>query len=312
MKLFSGIPKAVSQLSSSLRGVASHSSSPDPASSMPSGRSAPPHTNRGAGGSASTRTPTPPSSFEVLRIRLRDATPLVLLKFFSAAEVPRNDSNVPCATANVIEVNFLENGESVLHRIHANTVEIDRLSLKVDRKTSTETPPPVRQCYPAGQSPNMDEAEQFLACEKMLVQGIESGLGVYQFVSPRAHFQPEKSREKPILDTLLKQLKDGKEIILGGRYRVVNIEEPHPPEPGIKEVHKRYLLTVSFGDPTVERRIPLTQVGLQLTKKDKPDTNKAEKFLNAAQILHADTLLGTHHDFANAAPLHEKQTKRSL
>ncbi len=143
-----------------------------------------------------------------------------------------NSSNVRCVEKNMVTVTFKgEDGSDQRHALHANRVEI---------KTKNASGEDQDNLYVAGQSPNPTSLTQaaypmqpgeFLACEKLLVQGIESGLGIFQFVSPKAHFTPKESQERPIIDQLMGQLEGDKEkkgILIGGRYRVVVKEERNP------------------------------------------------------------------------------------
>ena len=155
--------------------------------------------------------------------------------------------------------------------------------------------------YPFARSP--DEAKidaHFLECEKSLVQGIESGKGIYQFVSRKAHFTPADSKEKPIIGALQTQWKNSRQcntdLILGGRFKVVSIVPPER-ELSVKvghgyhvdDMHLNCTLTVvdinaDATNPANHRAIPLTQAGLKFTGK----------VLKAVQIVHASNVMTEH------------------
>ena len=195
-----------------------------------------------------------------------------------------------------------------LHLVSVNFKELDRSiaqcldALKIIYSyRSKPRESPVSISLPFSKSPNdVDTSNHFRECEKNLVQGIESGQGVYQFVSRKAHFLPAESNEKPIISTLIAQWNSSKEkqsdLILGGRFKVVSIE-PNSWPPAVREgrdyntrdKQRTCALTVvgiddDKNDTAKHRRIPLTQVGLKFT----------DKLLREHQICHARVVVKEH------------------
>jgi len=120
---------------------------------------------------------------------------------------------------------------------------------------------------------------------------------MFQFVSPKAHFQPMESSEKPIIGSLQEQWRIHKEngapLVLGGRFEVTSINPARPRErladgmePHEDDVRLECQLTViDLQDSNREMRtIPLTQVGLKFK----------DKCLRANQIAQAYHILEDH------------------
>jgi hypothetical protein len=104
--------------------------------------------------------------------------------------------------------------------------------------------------------------------DRYLIQGIESGKGLYQFVSPRAHQWSTAGLGKenlpvpseiPIIDQLLSKLNGNQSVLIANRYKVsVSKDSSHD-----SENTRRVVLTVvdtTGGAHAAPKLIPLTQV----------------------------------------------------
>ncbi|MEB0136488.1 hypothetical protein QN362_14200 [Actimicrobium sp. CCC2.4] len=146
--------------------------------------------------------------------------------------------------------------------MHANTITFD--SVRVGSAAPANAPANVRQAI-AGRSPRM-HAEY----EKFLVQGLESGRGLFQFISPRALRVSNESREKPskvtpIIDQLDKAIKDCTtgNVRLAGRYDVIALDKIS----GNATDHSCYQLTVFDTVDNKHITVPLTQAGLRFDQR---------------------------------------------
>jgi hypothetical protein len=181
----------------------------------------------------------------------------------------------------VTEVLFLKNGNRQIE-------SIDSIKLKVSRPCSLKNvfEKTVEHNYPCAKSPKKSAQAPFSEYEKFLVQGIVSGKGLFEFVSPRAHHRPAQSAEKPLISALQEKWRKKKGqadgLVLGGRFKVMSI---HPEQPGTDDAHLACQLTVidlqhPHADPRV---IPLTQVGVHMTD----DCLEAEQIVQAHHFLQA-------------------------
>jgi hypothetical protein len=159
---------------------------------------------------------------------------------FDRKQVAVNSSKVYCNRKNVIEITA-ENGNKTA--IHAN---------KIGPNTAETTP-----YYAAGQSPKQE------SLDNMLVQGIESGLGIYQFVSERAHTTNSNSSKKTILAMLNERHENAQSnkqpLSIAGKYKVTDfVDRQQSVGP-----YTQYLLTVEeIGvTPPAPRTIAITQAG---------------------------------------------------
>ncbi|MEB0137101.1 hypothetical protein QN362_17330 [Actimicrobium sp. CCC2.4] len=166
---------------------------------------------------------------------------------FDDNEVPSNASRVPCGRNNVIKVPAPNGRETA---VHAN---------KIGPNTGSPAP-----YYAAGQSP-----QQNFSLDNMLVQGIESGLGIYQFVSHRAHTTDCNSSKKTILAMLNERIEHEKNsensdgTIIAGKYKVLrfdDLQDHYDP-------YSQYILEVEEinTNPRNIISIPITQAGLEFT-----------------------------------------------
>lgn len=180
-----------------------------------------------------------------------------------APDIQANASGVGCSANHVVTVDM---GNNSHEKIHANWFPA------ADNKR-----------YLAGQSPDAEVAEvaevdksnppphtKYAPYEKFIMQGIESGQGVFQFVSRKAHYDPAHSKETPIIDQLMAKWnecnKSGNNLMLGGRYQVAKEPELMVND-GVVDDHKHYRLTVTdtLANPNTEHIITLTQAGLKFS-----------------------------------------------
>ncbi|MFN7835339.1 MAG: hypothetical protein ACK5NY_06080 [Burkholderiaceae bacterium] len=171
-----------------------------------------------------------------------------------------NTSGVRCygtpVTVNLVSVDSSNKPNVQAVPIHANKICFDANS-------------PVESTYVAAQTPD----PAFLETEKLLVNAISSGQGLFQFVSPRAqnrfdvefcgkegvlHNMPLSS-DNPILGQLLRGLRkeNSPTLLLGGRYEVTSLECSDDKD----EEHVSYTLAVCDRlDNNKTISVPLTQV----------------------------------------------------
>ncbi len=173
--------------------------------------------------------------------------------------------------------------------IHANFIKFVRkcMSRGANRTASTVETIHIAK---AGQSP-----QRSALCEKFLVEGLDSGQGLFQFVSRKAHaasigMTKEKSKEHPIIDQLLDAWENCGEqpgrLHLAGRFTVTGVERQ--PSQGN---HRRVMLTVQdIADTNKTITIPVTQAGLKFTGR----------LLQWKDIETANTLLEEHRKCVDA------------
>ena len=179
--------------------------------------------------------------------------------FIDSREVGANTRGVSCPRKTAIQVAMENMGSSVMTYLHANAI-------RFIRKASNQLPEAGANGNPkfvvAGQSP-----QHFRQCEKFLLQGLDSGQGLFQFVSRAAHHAPQNAADKTILGQLRDEMQQSKEsrrdLILGGRYKVSSLQEITDASDGSHD-HARFRLTVTdVRDPTITRTAIVTQAGLK-------------------------------------------------
>lgn len=198
--------------------------------------------------------------------------------YFNPAEVAVNETHVACLNnAHVLRVDTDGTG-SATKPIHAHAVGIP--------PTATDTVVAATNIhYAAGQSPS---ASAYL---DVVLQGVVSGYGIFQFVSSKAHHLPEASRETPIIGMLEKAIAargTGDPLILGGRYEVTDFKPVAGKGiAGQQDDYLRYALTVidhRGGTPPLTMTVPVTQAGLKFT----------DALLASRGIVRANDLLNEH------------------
>lgn len=174
--------------------------------------------------------------------------------------------------------------------IHANRIgfsrkpgghcqPVDNISDHIDTQTASAK---------AGQSP-----QHFALCEKFLIDGIDSGRGLFQFVSRKAQaisngLTGTSSNERPIID----QLRDAWQwsgqspgsLWLGDRYEVLSIGASSAADDHHAD-HRSVMLTVrELAKPHSTITVPLTQAGMKFT----------DRVLRKNEIERANALLEAH------------------
>lgn len=190
---------------------------------------------------------------------------------------------VECPAHTAVTVSTGAGADGQIVRIHANVISFDS----------------GRQAV-AGQSP-----QAFAFTEKFLVQGLDTGNGLFQFVDPKNHridpltqelVRPlsERTLLGQILNRWQKAVDEQEPLVLAGRYEVSGITENQS-----DDLYARYSMTAvdrQNGNRTVT--VPLTQVALPF------ENNR----LCADQIEHANTLLESHRN--SYQPLMESAAAR--
>ncbi len=191
-------------------------------------------------------------------------------------EIGNRVAGVICPQRTAVQVKIMTGTSFGDAYIHANRISFPQPSINNAEKELVNGPAKVAI---AAQSP-----QQLSLCEKFLVQGLDSGQGLFQFVSRKAHRTPDHSVQKTILGQLRGQWEGRSEnagpLVLAGRYEVTALKELS------SDKHQcRYALTaVDVLDRTKTRTVVLTQAGLQFT----------DKLLRSAQIKAADDLMHAH------------------
>ena len=179
--------------------------------------------------------------------------------FIDSREVGANTIGVSCPRKTAIQVAMKNMGSSVMTYLHANAIRFIRTASNLRPKAGANGNP---KAVIAGQSP-----QHFRQCEKFLLQGLDSGQGLFQFVSRTAHHAPQNAADKTILGQLRDQMQQskgsGRDLILGGRYQVRSLQEITDDPDGGND-HGRFRLTVTdVRDPTITRTAIVTQAGLK-------------------------------------------------
>lgn len=199
------------------------------------------------------------------------------LRYFDAEQVPRNDSDVPCVdNAHCVRVNHgshnaIDSGPCQpapihTHRLHASEVGPDE-SIQ----------------YAAAQAPPGSK----IASDGFLIHALESGQGIYQFVSPRA-LDYGSSRHPSILDELQQRMAEGSDqdgLRLGNRFRLTELKRLDLQDD--QSDHRHYQLCAEELHGALPRKkytAILTQVGLPF----------ADRVLLAKDIARANALLDAH------------------
>ena len=200
-------------------------------------------------------------------------------EILSSRETGGPDQGVICPKHTAATVSTGSTQDNRAHTyIHANRITFSpRITTSTAAAPSSET---VRQRHViAGQSPQIfnHQAELFIA------QGIDSGLGLFQFVSPRALRDPARSREHPLLDQLAAKWaacqSSGQSLLLADRYEVKELQEI--PATGAQRC---YALSVVDKRDNAEKTVRFTQAGLPF-----PD-----KVLRVAEIEQAHQMINAH------------------
>lgn len=127
----------------------------------------------------------------------------------------------------------------------------------------------------------------FVALERLVLKGLESGQGIFEFVSRRQQFAPHASKEKTIIATLRDhpEFTNGN-LRLGNRYQVDSVASINESGASEDEDHLHAQMTVRDTLTNAQKVVPLTQIGLKFT----------DKILRSTQIERADALFERHLD----------------
>jgi hypothetical protein len=195
--------------------------------------------------------------------------------------VGENVKDVDCPSATAILVRSGAGDRQDF--IHANKVSFEQKPRSEVKTLMGITKPGVAM---AGQSPQgLDLHERFL------LQGLDSGKGLFQFVSQRTHhFSTGKTprpnlKEMSVVDQLRETMNANKQngirTILGDRYAIISLDSLA----GSGDDHCCFRLTIADQlDGNKQKTIPITQVGMSF----------ANKFLDKKQIKRANNLLDAH------------------
>jgi hypothetical protein len=164
--------------------------------------------------------------------------------------------------------------------VHANQIQFAQPLVR--SATDSQDRPVVRTAI-AGQSP-----QEFRFCERFLIHGLESGNGLFQFVSRKAHAytknpSKERSRESSILDQLLGAWKNkkGAALLIANRFDLYRMEKIALDEDSDHCCYELYAKDCMTGEP---KTMLITQAGLKFT----------EKVLKPREIQRASTLMDMH------------------
>lgn len=190
--------------------------------------------------------------------------------YFVAAAVPPNTTGVRCRDNDqVLKVQD--------RPIHCHRIGPPQASANTALAQMPST-------YAAGQSPDAHCLDDFL------LQGIASRQGIFQFVSRRAQYAPERSTETPIIAMLKQRRRDHPTALLGDRYRIDDFLQVEQKESDSPSDHLHFMLHVtdlgSNQTPPAVLRIPITQAGLKFT----------DRVLDAEHIARASALMEAHID----------------
>lgn len=205
--------------------------------------------------------------------------------FYTSNEenVEVNATGVRCPKANIVTTEIRQEDKSLLTvNLHANRVHLTCPSPAIQTGTKTSN------TYLVGQSPIPAAAGQSdfhgSGCEKFLLQGLDSGAGTFQFVSPPRLGNPNRWSSRSIISQLQRELGHNSGLVLGGRYRV---EGPLVPINNTRS-NQQYRLTVTDVTDSANKQISivLTQAGLNFEKK----------VLRAKEIREASEIMDNHRD----------------
>lgn len=195
--------------------------------------------------------------------------------------VEPNRSGYACVdNPHLISVKVQSNGPSIPIHGHRWQLAHDapkspNLSNSTHYKNSTTS-----AGYAAAQAPEND-------CTNLLIHGIDTGEGIFQFISPRSH-QSGRSTQGPSIIQMIDRWKARATatpeipLRLGDRYEVIGFDPVDGSHDG--DDHVRYALTVRDLATAKESVVPITQVGLPFT----------DRVLQADDIVRANQVLNTH------------------
>ena len=226
------------------------------------------------------RTPAGASLWNQLAGRL-DGAPSVPV--VASSEVGNNVDGVDCPLATALRVPAEVAGQATSVFFHANEVTFAQRPL-VEFALDTDG----ARSASLGQSPL-----EFRLTERFLLHGLDSGKGLFQFVSTSAH----RNTIRTVGNAMYAQLKREFDaaagspagLVLGGRFRVTGLTEISGDTPDFRRIR---LQVADVADPGRASTMLLTQAGLKFQNN----------VLLADQIVRAGELMDSHVATAAADP----------
>ncbi|NDP60035.1 MAG: NUDIX domain-containing protein, partial [Oxalobacteraceae bacterium] len=211
--------------------------------------------------------------------------------YFNEDIVKTNGTGIRCPyNDSTIRINAKPSSPGSGKPIHASHFKIERPILNSTPTDEIKKTP----SYRIGQSPPKE------TCMDFLVAGLESGLGIFQFVSERTHTKNTSRSNTAVIQLLLKKREENgtEPLELGnGRFKVEDFK-PDPQSPA-DERCLRYLLTVTDkNNPGQTITVPVTQAGLPFQ----------EALLSAASIVRASAMMDQHKELLTKpldGPIHD-------
>lgn len=197
--------------------------------------------------------------------------------YFDKTVVEPNVTQTPCPdNAATVRINATSPSAGCGKPIHASKFEIARGNTGAAAQAQPCT------TYSIGQSP----PEQ--TCKDFLVAGLESGLGLYQFVSERTNRGKQSRSNTAVIQLLLEIRKQHEQsgdqpLILGNRFEVVNFK-PAQPQSSSTLCLRYHLKVKDTHNDNRELTVPITQAGLPF----------GGAVLHAEAIEDASTLMNEH------------------
>ena len=178
-------------------------------------------------------------------------------KYFDASRVKPNGSGIRCPdNAATVTINRSSASANDGKPIHASKFVIPRrLSASQTPTTSQRT-----NTYSIGQSPHLD------TCEDFLVAGLESKLGLYQFVSESTHNGNKSRTSTPVIQFLENKIKERTDnglpaLQLGSRFVVKGLKAA-PQNPVLAGCKQYFLTVIDKTNNNNEITVPISQAGL--------------------------------------------------
>ena len=189
--------------------------------------------HRSAGGSQATRIRSLSpgrvisATLKELLKHLREVTGKLAgnIVYAKEGDVEINATNIRCPAKNIVTVTQrLPGQDAVIHNLHANEITFTTNATTTLSLTATQGK---SKTYIAAQSPipKKDDVDGFFACDKFLAKAIETGSGLFQFVSPSKTGAKGYISKRSIIGQLDAKIKEaqGKGLIIAGHYQVKNL-----------------------------------------------------------------------------------------
>lgn len=137
------------------------------------------------------------------------------------------------------------------------------------------------QEHSAGQSPADD-------CANQLIHALDTGEGIFQFVSPRSHRTGQSKYGQSIIQLLndMRDASSGRHPHIGGRYEIIDVEKSRGSYDN--DDFAEHCIVARDLETSRVSRIPVTQVGLRFDGQ----------ILQSKEIVRANVLLESHKERA--------------